>query len=126
MWILTWHVSHNMSLSYHPYCCPFSLKCILSKNNFDLTMNQLYVVCNSLNFEQLYNKLKMVGIQFDGWLIELNVTVNNFSVMLGRSHRFLGITSTFGELMCLAQGHNTVLPGVRGINHQATALPHSI
>ena len=26
----------------------------------------------------------------------LNVLVNNFSVMLGRSHRFLGITSTFG------------------------------
>ena len=26
----------------------------------------------------------------------LNVPVNNISVMLGRSHRFLGITSTFG------------------------------
>ena len=26
----------------------------------------------------------------------LNVPVNNFSVMLGRSHRFLGISSTFG------------------------------
>ena len=26
----------------------------------------------------------------------LNVPVNNFSVMLGRSHHFLGITSTFG------------------------------
>ena len=26
----------------------------------------------------------------------LNVPVNNFSVMLGRGHRFLGITSTFG------------------------------
>ena len=25
----------------------------------------------------------------------LNAPVNNFSVMLGRSHRFLGITSTF-------------------------------
>ena len=24
-------------------------------------------------------------------------TLNNFSVMLERSHRFLGITSTFGE-----------------------------
>ena len=33
--------------------------------------------------------------------LKLNVPVNNFSVMLGRSHRFLGITST------LAQGHNT-------------------
>ena len=28
--------------------------------------------------------------------LKLNVPVNNFSVMLGRSHRFLGITSTFG------------------------------
>ena len=36
----------------------------------------------------------------------LNVPVNNFSVKLGRSHRFLGITSTFGGLICLAQGHN--------------------
>ena len=27
----------------------------------------------------------------------LTVPVNNFSVMLGRSHLFLGITSTFGE-----------------------------
>ena len=26
----------------------------------------------------------------------LNVQINNFSVMLGRSHSFLGITSTFG------------------------------
>ena len=37
-----------------------------------------------------------------GWLI-LNVPVNNFSVMLARSHRFLGITSTFREKMCLAK-----------------------
>ena len=37
----------------------------------------------------------------------LNVPVNNFSVMLGRSHRFLGITSTFWGLICLAQRHNT-------------------
>ena len=37
-----------------------------------------------------------------GWFwfgLMLNVQVNNFSVMLGRSHRFLGITST--------QEHNT-------------------
>ena len=26
----------------------------------------------------------------------LNIPVNNFSVMLGQSHRFLGITSSFG------------------------------
>ena len=27
----------------------------------------------------------------------LNVPVNNFSVVLGQGHRFLGITNTFGE-----------------------------
>ena len=30
----------------------------------------------------------------------LNVLVNNFSIMLGRSHRFLGITSTFWGSKC--------------------------
>ena len=29
--------------------------------------------------------------------VEAKVPVNNFKVMSGRSHRFLGITSTFGE-----------------------------
>ena len=32
------------------------------------------------------------------FVLRFNVPVNNFfSVMSGRSHRFLGITSTFGE-----------------------------
>ena len=30
-------------------------------------------------------------------VLRLNALVNNFSVMSGRSHRFLGITSTVGE-----------------------------
>ena len=38
----------------------------------------------------------------------LNVPVNNFTVMLGPGHPFLGITSTFGEYFCLAKGHNIV------------------
>ena len=38
----------------------------------------------------------------------LNVPVNNFSVMSGRSHRFLDFNQYSRELMCLAQGHNTV------------------
>ena len=29
------------------------------------------------------------------FVLMLNIPVNNFSVMSGRSHRFLGITSTF-------------------------------
>ena len=55
----------------------------------------------------------------------LNVLVNNFSVMLGRSHRFLGITSTFWGEICLAQGHNTATldPESEVFIHQATAPP---
>ena len=69
----------------------------------------------------------------------LNVPVNNFSVMSGRSHRFLGITSTFffwGGGICLAQGHNTATPvglepptsgsGVRGVNHRAPLIDSMI
>ena len=69
-----------------------------------------------------------------GWLI-LNVPVNNFSVMLGRSHFFLGITSTFWgvNVPCSRTQHGltrvgleplTSGSGVRGINHQATAIFH--
>ena len=35
---------------------------------------------------------------FFWFLLRLNVQVNNFSVMSGWSHRFLGITSTFWEV----------------------------
>ena len=51
-------------------------------------------------------------------LLRLDVPVNNFSVMSGRSHRFLGITSTFrGVNVSLlndifAQGHNTAEVGI--------------
>ena len=45
----------------------------------------------SLIFNNHYQKVGWLV----GWLI-LNAPVNIFSVMLGRSHRFLGITSTFG------------------------------
>ena len=40
------------------------------------------------------------------FVLRLHVPVNNFSVMSGQSHRFLGITCTFGGVECLAQGHN--------------------
>ena len=42
--------------------------------------------------------------------IEVNIPVNNFSVMLGQSYRFLGVNQCTGELICLAQGHNMVPP----------------
>ena len=42
------------------------------------------------------------------FLLRFNVQVNNFSVMSGRSHCFLGFNQYSRELMCLAQGHNMV------------------
>ena len=46
-------------------------------------------------------------------LLRLNVPVNNFSVMSGRSHLFLGITSTFlGGKCVFAQGHSTAEVGI--------------
>ena len=46
-------------------------------------------------------------------LLRLNVPVNIFSVMSGRSHRFQGITSTFSGSKCIfAQGHNTAEVGI--------------
>ena len=38
-----------------------------------------------------------IVIAFILYVLRFNVPVNNFSVMSGRSHRFLDITSTFGE-----------------------------
>ena len=43
-------------------------------------------------------------------VLRFNIPVNSFSVMLGWSHRFLGINQYSRELMSLAQGHNTVTP----------------
>ena len=43
-------------------------------------------------------------------LFGFNVPIKNFSVMLGWSHHFLGVDQYCGELMCLAPGHNKVLP----------------
>ena len=44
------------------------------------------------------------------WLV-FYVPVNNFSVMLRRSHFFLGIISTLGRWKCLSQGHYTAVVG---------------
>ena len=65
-----------------------------------------------------------------GWFwfgLMLNVPVNNFSVMLGQSHHFLGIAST--------QGHNTATRVVRkprlldprsDVNHDQATLPPTL
>ena len=44
------------------------------------------------------------------FVLMLNVPVNNFSVMLGRSPRVLGITSTFRGVV--VQRHNTAEVGI--------------
>ena len=49
-------------------------------------------------------------------VLRFNVPVNNFSVMSGRSVRFLGFNQVqySGELICLAQGHNMLtLSGIK-------------
>ena len=56
----------------------------------------------------VYVPLRALFLVFYFFLgLMLNVPVNNYSVMLGWNHRFLGITSTFGGKICFAQGHNT-------------------
>ena len=44
------------------------------------------------------------------FVLGLNISVSNFSVMLGWSQRFLGINQYCRESMCLAQGQNMVTP----------------
>ena len=72
-----------------------------------------------------------------GWLVvlRLNVPVNNFSVMSGRSHRFLGNyfrgSLSHNNVKCLAQGHNTAAVGLEprtsrsGVRHSTTEPPRS-
>ena len=67
---------------------------------------------------QGHNSMTLVGIEprFEVrcpttthcFILRFNVPVNNFAVMLGRSHRFLGFNKYSRELMCLAQGHNSM------------------
>ena len=67
------------------------------------------------------------------WLVvlRLNVPVNNFSVMSGRSHRFLVINQYFRGVKCFAQGHNTAEVGLEprtsrsGVRHSTTEPPRS-
>ena len=68
------------------------------------------------------------------FVLRLNVPVNNFSVMSGRSHRFLGswvINQYFRGVKCLAQGHHTAAVGIEpptsrsGVRHSTTEPPRS-
>ena len=59
------------------------------------------------------------------FVLRFNVPVDNVSVISGgiRSHCFLGINQYCGELMCLAQGHNTV--PCMGFKPRASRFGHS-
>ena len=61
------------------------------------------------------------------FFLRFNVPVNNFSVLLGRSHRFLGIFyQCFSGSKCVfAQGHNTAEVGIepRPLTPESEALP---
>ena len=56
-------------------------------------------------------------------VLRLNVPVNNFSVMPGWSHHFLGITSTLGGVKSLAQGHNMADLGLEPVYDVAATDP---
>ena len=65
------------------------------------------------------------------FMLMLNVPVNNFSVMSGRSHRFLGITSTFRAVNASCSWHNTAEVGIEprltsrsGVRDSTTRPPH--
>ena len=52
------------------------------------------------------------------FILRFIVHVNNFSVMLGRGHHFLGFNQYSRELMCLAEGHNTMPDAPSGYRTQ--------
>ena len=66
-------------------------------------------------YRRIYDLMIVVcGLQQAGimviclFVVRFNGPVNNFSVMMVRSHHFLSINQYSRELMCLAQGHNNV------------------
>ena len=74
------------------------LDCICAKCVILLKYSYYYIVAILTSALFVNNLLKFIQVQFAayyntvGWLVvlRLNVPVNNFSVMSGRSHRFLG------------------------------------
>ena len=86
-------------------------------------------VCVCARNDKCYSSENFKHVQKSFFFFDcgFNVPVNNFSVMLRRSHLFLGITSTFGEQMSLAQGNKHTDPaedrtrvsrsGIRRSNH---------
>ena len=77
----------------------------LTKIIFELSSNtHLISSAGSRNWNCLSKSLPVCAVDHTVtaksdllFLFRLNVTFNNFSVMSGRSHSFLGITRTFGD-----------------------------
>ena len=59
--------------------------------NFEQTEHGVFIL-------QLVFVVEQASLFYCLFGLRLYVLVNNFSVMLGRSHRFLGITSTFWDV----------------------------
>ena len=73
--------------------------------------------------KERYKRKVMSGGKLILFVLMFNVPVNNFSVMSGRSHRFLGFNQYSRELMCLAQEHNTVtLVGIEQYSRELMCL----
>ena len=90
------------------HCLPFHLH-LLDQFLYGKTSLLEVKGDNSKQFGFLKMTFTSRNLQTDVWFVclVLNVPVNNFSFMLGRSHRFLGITSTF-------LGGKYVLPNLSG------------
>ena len=92
------NVSHSRKIKWcsmqeHANC--FISLATTNSHNFK-SLIKIYVVSAHQHYHEVILNDFLSGLM-------LNVPVNNFSFMLGRSHRFLGITSTFffggGEYM---------------------------
>ena len=60
------------------------------------------------------------------FVLWFNVSVNNFSVMAGRNHRFLGFNLYSGEFVSIAHENNTMPPvGIEStfLGSESDALP---
>ena len=123
-WYLLHSKQHRYRLSYHARLIffennghihlapgPGQTNSLKSKILYDFYMNEnlvshgpprvvIYTIFSKLESPMHHAKFKdhhTSGSEDFFFSFLLNVPVNNFSVMSGRNHRFLGITSTFGR-----------------------------
>ena len=81
-------------------------------------------ICNTYKIKHFINIVfSLCNILFCLFVLRINVPVNKFSVMSGRSHRFLGFNQCSGELICLAQGHRLWGSNPGPLDSQSDTLP---